>query len=191
MQSSKYWEALAHLRTNAHNLAPEKGRWEHNERYNRYRLMSFHKNIGFIKDEYYFMSDCFFYKPVKIYFILFLHSVFGWPWWQRLCNLNLGIPGTEPSPSWGTAGLSGSGRFVLFWGGCLGIGKRHSSITEAWGAGLGAHLLFGASLNAPEGDFLQSPLPVAGVEHWSPGIGRRRREASHAHTDLNAIFGLI
>lgn len=66
MQSSKYRQALAHLRTNAHNLAPEKGRWEHNERYNRYCLISFPKNIGFIKDEYYFMSDCcFFYKPVK------------------------------------------------------------------------------------------------------------------------------
>lgn len=27
--------------------------------------MSFHKNIGFIKDEYYFMSDCFFINRSK------------------------------------------------------------------------------------------------------------------------------
>lgn len=36
--------------------------------------MSFHKNIGFIKDEYYFMSDCFFInrsKYISSYFFAF------------------------------------------------------------------------------------------------------------------------
>ena len=47
------------------------------------------------------------------------------------------------------------------------------------------------SLNAPEGDFSLCPLPVAGVEHWSPGTGRRGRDVSCAHADLNAIVGLI
>lgn len=70
MQSSKYREALAHLRTNAHNLAPEKGRWEHNERYNRYCLISFPKNIGLIKDEYYFMSDCFLQTSQNIFHLV-------------------------------------------------------------------------------------------------------------------------
>lgn len=69
MYPAKYRQALAHLRTNAHNLDPEKGRWEHKGRYNRCGLISFQKEYLIHGRWILVCVRLFFHKPLKIYYV--------------------------------------------------------------------------------------------------------------------------